>query len=413
MQISEWSSEINIRSKRSNAAFQTLEKGTIIADRYTVINLLGRGSSGSVYACTDQLLSGLSVAVKLFPRSDNDDLKLSRRIYREMLTCNNINHPNVTKFYDCIYSDEFIGYSMEYVDGNSISSYIESKHFTDIGLTFKLFKQIILGLHAIHLTGVVHRDIKPSNILCTSNGFIKISDFGVATQRTKNLQKIDGRPSFHSHSEERSPDSFTCTEQGRFVGTPRYLSPEYIEHGFADFQADIYAAGIILYELITKNYPFQHDSLTELLQSKVEDIPASPCEFREDCPSNLNRFILNLIATNPKDRFESAAATLEALNLLETDLKRNGIIIESIPFDIDGMPKVMSSAYDQSKIRIPAEEMPTERLSIVTFCLIMMVCCTGSFLSLYIANSYFSLIVKSEFENLVMLSLQYIWYFAV
>lgn len=383
---------INPRGVRASKSFLNLEKDTTISSRYKVQRLLGRGSSGSVYLCSDSMLSDLQVAVKLFPRTDSDNQQLVRRIYREMLTCNNVNHPNVTKFYECIYSDEYIGYSMEYVDGTSIATLIDKKTVLPLKTTLHLFRQVLLGLHAIHSIGVVHRDLKPSNILCTSEGQIKISDFGVATHRIKTNKSSDVLPNFDLLDEDRPTDTYTYTEDGCFVGTPRYLSPEYVESGSTDNRSDLYACGIILYELITHNYPYIYGSLIELLRSKVEDSPIPPNSIIENCPLGLSNFIMTFIATKPEERYQSALEALDALNNLETILSQ----FNSDVYNFDDESEILggtrsfnhgSHAYPLGDEKVEYKIEYVGRIDLPLFLLITAICFSGSILAFLAANN--------------------------
>ncbi|RMD87581.1 MAG: serine/threonine protein kinase, partial [Candidatus Dadabacteria bacterium] len=208
------------------------EPGTIFGQRYEIIRCLGSGGMGVVYLACDTEYRDFLVALKLLYPGIVDSPEARERFRNEIVASYRVNHKNVVRAFEYFDSDEYQAYAMEYIAGGDLADLMEGispdnplpeKKIADI-----LF-QISSGLNAIHSQGILHRDLKPENILLTPDGVVKINDFGVA----------------------RLKGSITLTAVGAMVGTPKYVSPEYIESGHCDQRSDIYAVGIIGYELLT------------------------------------------------------------------------------------------------------------------------------------------------------------------
>ena len=251
-----------------------LQPGTVIAGRYEVIKCLGSGSMGLVYASRDRELPGRIVAIKaLYPEVSSDEVSLAR-FRNEIVASYGVSHPNVIRSYELIKDGDLIAYSMEYVEGGVLLDYIEAKQRPDLNFSIKILIEMCAGVQAIHDAGIVHRDLKPENILITKDGSVKIADFGIA--RTHHGPKL--------------------TEHGSVVGTIDYVSPEYMLESKVDWRSDIYAMGILSYELITGKAPFEAESVYAMMTKRLSSDPVAPSNIRQECSKELDRIILKAMA---------------------------------------------------------------------------------------------------------------------
>lgn len=262
----------------------SLQPGTVIAGRYEVVKCLGAGSMGLVYACRHRELAGHLVAIKvLFPEVAQDNTA-AQRFRNEIVASYGVSHPNVVRAYEYFRDGDLVAYTMEYVGGGDLADRLSSGEQIPITEIARLFAQIASGVQAIHDAGIVHRDLKPENILLTQEGEVKITDFGIA--RTSYGPKL--------------------TEHGGVVGTIDYVSPEYLEKSQVDARSDIYALGVLGYEMITGESPFRGDSVIATMTMRLRSDPKPPSLHRPECPSELDKVILKALARNPDDRYQHA-----------------------------------------------------------------------------------------------------------
>ncbi|NMC63436.1 MAG: serine/threonine protein kinase [SAR324 cluster bacterium] len=265
----------------------SLQPGTVIAGRYEVVKCLGAGSMGLVYACRHRELAGHLVAVKvLFPEVSQDRVAAAR-FRNEIFASYGVSHPNVVRAYEYIRDGDLVAYTMEYVGGGDLADRLSrSRELMQIPEIIKVLDQMCNGVQAIHDSGIVHRDLKPENILLTKEGDVKIADFGIA--RTGHGPKL--------------------TEHGGVVGTIDYVSPEYILNSQVDWRSDIYAIGILGYEMLTGDSPFRGDSVYATMTKRLKTDPEVPSKIRQDCPPELDAIILKAMKRDPEARYQSASA---------------------------------------------------------------------------------------------------------
>lgn len=271
-------------------AMKGLEPGALFAGRYEILKLIGEGGMGAVYHACDPNDRSFNVALKiLFPSVFNNE-KSRARFISEMKMCEQVTHENVVRSYEHFDLPGALAFAMEYVDGGDLGSLMRQTSLS-IDRIINFMRQTASGLAAIHAAGIVHRDLKPENLLLTRKGVLKISDFGLA----------------------RSEQSGTLTNIGAMVGTPQYLSPEYIELGECDRRADFFALGVISYEMVTGTSPWGAESGIKALVKrdfkKVPDIQqAAP-----HCPLSLAAIISRCMAHNITVRYQTADELLQAL----------------------------------------------------------------------------------------------------
>ena len=280
----------------------SLQPGAVIASRYEVVKCLGTGSMGMVYACRKRGAPGSAmVAVKvLFPELSQDNKNQAARFRNEIFAAYGVNHPNVVKAWEYIRDGDLIAYSMEFVSGGDLATKLgRADAPMDIPSIVKLLSQMCAGVQAIHDAGIVHRDLKPENILLTKEGDVKIADFGIARLELASSRKL--------------------TEHGGVVGTIDYVAPEYLLSSQIDARADIYAVGILGYEMITGESPFRGETIYDTMWKRIKSDPPPPSHARSECPIKLDEIILRAMARAPEDRFQTARDMLEQLRLLSIE----------------------------------------------------------------------------------------------
>lgn len=262
----------------------SLQPGTVIGGKYEVVKCLGSGSMGLVYACRHRELAGHMVAVKvLFPEVAQDKVAAAR-FRNEIFASYGVSHPNVVRAYEYLRDGDLVAYTMEYVGGGDLAERLSRPERIPIPEVVRLLSQMCAGVQAIHDAGIVHRDLKPENILLTKDGNVKIADFGIA--RNRHGPKL--------------------TEHGGVVGTIDYVSPEYMLNSQVDWRSDIYAIGILAYEMITGESPFKGDSVYATMTKRLKTDPEPPGTIREECPQVLDRVILRAMQRDPQQRYQSA-----------------------------------------------------------------------------------------------------------
>ncbi len=276
----------------------TLQPGTLISGKYEVVKCLGAGSMGLVYACRHRELQGHMVAIKvLFPEVARDKTS-SARFRNEIFASYGVSHTNVVRAYEYIRDGDLIAYTMEFVNGGDLASKLgDPDKKIPIPEIIFLLSQMCAGVQAIHDAGIVHRDLKPENILLTKEGNVKIADFGIA--RTGYGPKL--------------------TEHGGVVGTIDYVSPEYMMNSQVDSRSDIYALGVLGYEMITGEPPFRGDSVYATMTKRLKSDPEPPSSKRSDSTPELDNVILKAMARDPEKRYQTAAEMFDDLRELISD----------------------------------------------------------------------------------------------
>lgn len=278
--------------------FLNLQPGTIVNGRYEIVKCLGTGSMGMVYACRHRELAGHIVAMKvLFAEVARDEVAAAR-FRNEIVASYGVSHPNVVRAYEYFRDGDLIAFTMEFIGGGDLADRISANEDIPIDEIVNMLCQMASGVQAIHDAGIIHRDLKPENILLTSQGGVKITDFGIA--------RIGSGPKL--------------TEHGGVVGTIDYVSPEYLERGQVDARSDIYALGVLAYEMITSESPFRGKSVIESMTMRLRTDPEAPDSLRPDCPVALSNIVLKAMAREPEERYQSGGEMLEDLEALKKDL---------------------------------------------------------------------------------------------
>jgi Protein kinase domain len=258
--------------------------GAIIAGRYRMIGPLGKGGMGEVYRA-DDLRLGQPVALKFLPESVGSDPARLAQFHQEVRSARQVSHPNVCRVYDVGEVDGLTFLSMEYVDGEDLASLAKRIGRLSPDKALDLSRQLCAGLAAAHDRGVLHRDLKPANLMLDGRGQLRITDFGLAG---------------------------LVGEVGPRAGTPAYMAPEQLTGQPATIQSDIYALGLVMYELFTGQRPFDFRSIAELMQRHDEGIPP-PSSFVTGLDMSVDRAILRCLERDPANRPASVRKALAAL----------------------------------------------------------------------------------------------------
>jgi serine/threonine-protein kinase len=262
--------------------------GTVLSGRYRIVALLGRGGMGEVYRA-DDLSLGQQVALKFLPVALSRNESALRRFRNEVRTARQVSHPNVCRVYDLGEVDGTPFLSMEYVDGEDLATLLRriGRLPSDKGL--EIARKLCAGLAAAHEKGVLHRDLKPANVMLDARGHVRLTDFGLAGL----AEEIQG-------SDVRS-------------GTPAYMAPEQLRGKEVTARSDIYALGLVLYELFTGRRPHESDSLQELIRLRSESAPETPASYVRDLDPAVESVILRCLEPNPSARPLSAFSVAAAL----------------------------------------------------------------------------------------------------
>lgn len=285
---------------------KSLQPGDMVGGRYEILKLLGEGGMGAVYRARDAELDR-TVALKVIRPELARNEQVLRRFKQELILARQVTHRNVIRIFDLGHSEGMRFITMEYIDGEDVSSILARRGRLPAAEAAAIITQVARGLEAAHAEGVVHRDLKPQNIMMDPSGKVSVMDFGIA----------------------RSVDAAGMTRTGALMGTPTYMSPEQAQGRKVDARSDLYTLGIIFYELLTGNAPFEADNAMATLVRRIQEKPKGPMEAEPSVPKPINDIVLKMLATQPEDRYQSAAGILRDLEAW--DAARSGRTVAIAP----------------------------------------------------------------------------------
>jgi serine/threonine protein kinase/tetratricopeptide (TPR) repeat protein len=272
--------------------WERFDPGKVFANRYTIIEEIGFGGMGRVYKAIDKYL-GLVVALKIIRPEYSSNLRIIEHFKKETVLARSISSEFVVRVHDLGESEDTKYISMDYVEGQNLRDLLRASESLTIPTAVRFGKQICSALLAAHNAGVIHRDLKPSNIMIDKGGRIRVMDFGLA----KTLDREEAH------------------RAGAIVGTPAYMSPEQARGEKLDERTDIYALGLILYEMVTGYPVFEADSTTEYIKKHCSVDPEPPSRLNPSVPPALETLILKCLKKNREERYQKTEDVCRSLDL--------------------------------------------------------------------------------------------------
>lgn len=300
-----------------------LSEGMYVADRYEILGKIGAGGMSDVFKAKDLTL-GRFVAIKVLKPEFSEDLNFVTKFRTEAQSAAGLEHPNIVNIYD-VGSENGIHYIvMEYVEGITLKTYIEKKGQLTYKEAISIAIQVGRGIEAAHNKGIIHRDIKPQNIIISTEGKVKVTDFGIARAASSNTISSD------------------------VMGSVHYSSPEQARNGFVDGKSDIYSLGIVMYEMVTGRVPFDGDTTVAVAIQHLQEEMVRPSVYAPELPISMEKIILKCTQKNPDRRYESISALLA--DLRKALVSPNEDFVVMIPITSQDKTRVIREE-DLSKIQ--------------------------------------------------------------
>ena len=291
-----------------------LTEGTYIADRYEIVGKIGAGGMSDVYKAKDHTL-GRFVAIKVLKPEFSEDVNFVTKFRTEAQSAAGLEHPNIVNIYD-VGSENGMHYIvMEYVEGITLKTYIEKKGQLSFKEAVSIAIQVGRGIEAAHNKHIVHRDIKPQNIIISTEGKVKVTDFGIARAATSNTINSD------------------------VMGSVHYSSPEQARNGFVDGKSDIYSLGIVMYEMVTGRVPFDGDTTVAVAIQHLQEEMVVPSAYAPDLPISMEKIILKCTQKNPDRRYESMGDLL--MDLKKALISPNEDFVVMVPLSNQDKTRVI------------------------------------------------------------------------
>lgn len=265
-----------------------LKTGMIIAERYEILGKIGTGGMADVYKAKDHKLNRF-VAVKVLKPEFREDTTFIRKFRSEAQAAAGLTHPNIVNVFD-VGDDEGVYYIvMELIEGITLKEYIAKKGKLSIKEATSIAIQVSMGLEAAHNHGIVHRDVKPQNIIISTDGKVKVTDFGIARAASSN------------------------TISSNVMGSVHYSSPEQVRGGYSDEKSDIYSLGITMFEMLTGRVPFNGETTVAIAIKHIQEEMPSPKEFVPEIPSSVASIVLKCCQKSPDRRYQNMAELIADL----------------------------------------------------------------------------------------------------
>ncbi len=268
----------------------------VLGERYQLQNPIGRGGMATIYRGLDRRMDR-TVAIKVLREAYSTDPKFVTRFQREARAASALQHPNIVQVYDYGQTDGNYFIVMELIEGTDLRRYLRSRGVLDIDRAVIIAHDIALGLGAAHRRGIVHRDVKPQNVLVGRDGSIKLTDFGIASvYKDINAERL--------------------TTTGMTLGTVQYYAPEQAQGEIVTPAADVYALGIVMYEMLTGRPPFDGETPVAVAMQHIQDRPTPPRHLNPQIPPALEEIIMRCLEKAPDRRFSDGNALARALEML-------------------------------------------------------------------------------------------------
>lgn len=307
--------------------------------RYEVLGELGQGAMGIVYRAKDPLIDRV-VAIKTINLglAQEEKEEYEGRFYQEAKAAGRLNHPNIVTIYDVGKSDDIAYIAMEFLQGRELRDIMNDSGVLPVDQVLDIVAQVALGLAYAHEHEIVHRDIKPSNIMVIRDGHVKITDFGIA----------------------RMASSAVRTQTGMVLGSPKYMSPEQVMGKAIDQRSDIFSLGVMLYEMLTGQAPFNGENVNAIMYQTLNAVPAPPNTLNPAVPEMINFIMAKALAKGLEDRYQNAKDFAVDLRACRDTLPRSSQQIDVSQTSVGGERKLPDAiAITGSKEASDEEAKPT------------------------------------------------------
>ncbi|MDD3279788.1 MAG: Stk1 family PASTA domain-containing Ser/Thr kinase [Lachnospiraceae bacterium] len=311
-----------------------LNEGTVLGQRYEIISRIGSGGMADVYKAKDHKLNRM-VAAKVMKAEFKEDATFITKFRKEAQAAAGLANPNIVNVYDVGEDNGLYYIVMELVEGITLKDYITRKGKLSVKEATSIAIQVSLGLEAAHNRGIIHRDVKPQNIIISTDGKVKLSDFGIA----------------------KATNSNTITSNA--MGSVHYSSPEQVRGGFSNAQSDIYSLGITIYEMVTGRVPFDGETTVAIAIKHLQEEIEAPSRYTPDLPYSLEQIILKCTQKSPERRYENMSSLIDDLKHSLIDPQGDFVVLtplsahaQTVMMTPDEMETVRQAAEDtESKPR--------------------------------------------------------------
>jgi len=306
--------------------------------RYEVLGELGQGAMGVVYKARDPLIDRV-VAIKTINLGLAMDEKeeYEGRFYQEAKAAGRLNHPNIVTIYDVGKSGNVAYIAMEFLEGRELRDIMNDSGMLPVDQVLDVVAQVALGLAYAHEHGIVHRDVKPSNIMLVRDGHVKITDFGIA----------------------RMASSAVRTQTGMVLGSPKYMSPEQVMGKEIDQRSDIFSLGVMLYEMLTGQAPFDGENVNAIMYQTLNVVPVPPDSLNPAVPEMVNFIVAKALTKRSEDRYQNAKDFAADLRTCRDTLPRSGQQIDVSKPPVGGEKKLLDAIDITGRIELGEEDVKT------------------------------------------------------
>ena len=267
-------------------------EGSVIGNRYEIIEKIGNGGMATVYKALDKILNRY-VAIKILRDEFTTDEEFIKRFNAEAQSAARLTHPNIVSVYDVGQEYNVYYIVMELIQGKTLKQIIDEDGFLSWKWSVNIAIQIASALEMAHKNNIIHRDIKPHNIMITEDGVAKVTDFGIA----------------------KAVSNSTITAFGTTLGSVHYFSPEHARGGYTDAKSDLYSLGVVMYEMVTGKVPFDADTPVSIALKHMQENPEEPMKINKNIPFAVNQIIMKSLKKDPNDRYQSASEMIKDLNM--------------------------------------------------------------------------------------------------
>lgn len=303
--------------------------------RYEVLGELGQGAMGVVYKARDPLIDRV-VAIKTINLGLATDEKeeYEGRFYQEAKAAGRLNHPNIVTIYDVGKSGDVAYIAMEFLEGRELRDVLKDGTLLPVEQVLNIVAQVALGLAYAHEHDIIHRDVKPSNIMVIRDGQVKITDFGIA----------------------RMASSSVRTQTGMVLGSPKYMSPEQVMGKNIDQRSDIFSLGVMLYEMLTGQAPFDGENVNAIMYQTLNAITPPPSTLNPSVPEMVNFIVAKALAKGVDDRYQNARDFADDLRTSCNTMPRSGTQVDISKVPVGGEKKLPDTIEISGRMGASEEE---------------------------------------------------------